>query len=208
MIDAKTGTLDHFVLLHQQRIVRDCEVSVRTTSNDYEVVVLGESDSLRLLPRLGFELQDKGLLGINLDRYGRRAESPEGVMAVCTWMFETLPSTRREVAPRPAIIDCPLVRLCELVKDRFSDLDVSCSGPIGRVDVWLADGGLRVERETSDQTMALHVWINPWQGLLVPGFEGFGGLRRYFDKMVADLEGIITIPAEDQKRFLMSQQRS
>ncbi len=194
VIHAKTSRFDNFVLLHQQKVIRDCEVSVRSSPDGYEVVVLGESGSLRSLPRLGFELQDERLFGMNLDRYGCSAESPDGVMAVCARLFESLSNTRREAAPRPAVIDWPLVRLCELVKDWFPDLDMWGSGPFGRLDVSLADGGLRVERDGSDQGMTLHVWVDAWQGLLLPEFAGFGGLRRYVESALLNMAGISLAP--------------
>jgi len=203
VIDAKTSTLKRFVLLARQYVLRECEVSVQIVNDDYEVTVLGESAVLAsTLPRLGFGLQASGLIGLDLDRYGCLAVSPEQVFQICTRLFEELPSEPRNMVPSPAIVDWPIIGLLEQVVERFPDLDVSGSGPFGRLEIGLPDGGLSVSRDNAGDQMNLHVWIEDWRGLLLPHFEGFRGLRRYVDSLLENLRVASVVAIAEPQGFL------
>lgn len=194
VIDSRTSTLRRFVLQHSQKTLRQCEASVQVVPGSYEVSLLGESAVLaRVLPGLGFHLQAARLMGIDLDRHACRAEMPEEVLRISTRLFEALPGDIRRNARSPAVIDWPMLRLLEMVVDRFPDLDVSGSGPFGQLEVSLPDGGLRVERNNANDRMKLKVWVEDWRGLLlVPLFDGYRGLRRYVDALLDDCPGIST----------------
>jgi len=197
-IDSRTSTMHRFVLQHSQKTLRHCEVNVQALAAGCEVTVLGESGVLaKALPGFGFGLQASGLAGMDLDRYGYLATMPEQVLQTCARLFDVLPSEARGVARSPAVIDWSMVRILETVVERFPELDVSGSGPFGRLGIVLADGGLCVERVTSRDPMTLRIWVDEWRGLLLPQFEGFRGLRRYVDAVLGNLSGISVAPTAE-----------